>query len=82
MATLQELQAAIGELATKVDEDVAQVAQLIVKVNELIDRINNTPGAPDFAQEVASLQAIRDKLISDNPAVQEAIDAAVPPSNP
>lgn len=80
MATLQELQATIAELQTKVSEDVAQVALLVTKVNDLITRINNGPAAIDYAAEVAAIQAAMGTLGSDNPAIQAAIDAAVPPT--
>jgi chaperonin cofactor prefoldin len=99
MATQQELKDAIAELVTASDQlvvdveaDIAQTAIVITKVNELIVAVQNSGSGPDLTEQVAAvkaetakLQGSTDKLKSDNPALQEAIDAAgavVPPVEP
>lgn len=73
--TQAELQAAIENLSTKVDEDIAQTAAIVTAVNALIAKIQAS-GNGDFTAEVEALAAITAKLTVDNPAVQAAIDAA------
>lgn len=71
--TLDDLREALTALDAKVDEDLAQTAEIIVAVNELLEKIK---AGGDFQAEVDAVSAIITKLTSDNPAVQEAIDAA------
>ena len=73
MATLQELEAKIAELSTKVDEDVAQGAAVITAIQELLKRI---PASTDYQAQVDAVNAIISKVTADNPAIQAAIDAA------
>lgn len=81
MATRQELNAALEEIRTAVDADVAQDLVVVEKINALLEAIRNA-GNTDFQEEVDALRAATTKLSSDNAAVQAALDSAVPPTNP
>jgi predicted nucleic acid-binding Zn-ribbon protein len=76
--TLQDLKDAIQEVSTAVDADVEQTTKVVEAVNALIKKIEET-GSTDFEAEVTALKTATSKLASDNAAVQEAIDKAVPP---
>lgn len=70
MATLDDLNAALGTLTTA-------VAALPAPVNALIAAINNHPAATDFASQVAQVQAAL-KTVSDETAAAAA--ALTPPA--
>lgn len=73
--TMEELKEAITALDAKVDEDLAQTAAIIAAVNKLIEKLDGN--VPTDAQEAFdAVVAITNKVVSDNPSVQAAIDAA------
>ena len=74
--SIEELREAITLLETKVDEDVTQTVAIVTAVNALIAKLEGTVITPDFQAEFDALVAITNKVVSDNPAVQTAIDAA------
>lgn len=73
MATLEELNAKIAELSTKVDDDVTQGAAVISAIQALLQRL---PASPDYQAQIDAVNAIIGKVTADNPAIQAAIDAA------
>lgn len=79
---IEALNAKIAELNAAVAQDIAQVALLVTKVNDLIAIIGNTPNTPDFTAQIAAIQEAIGTIASDNPAIQAALDATVPPANP
>lgn len=74
-ATLQDLRTALALLDTKIDEDLAQTVAIVTAVNALIAKLGAAL-SPDVQAEVNAITALTSKLVSDNPAVQAAIDAA------
>ncbi len=74
-ATLQDLRTALALLDTKIDEDLAQTVAIVTAVNALIAKLGSAL-SPDVQAEVNAITALTSKLVSDNPAVQAAIDAA------
>lgn len=81
MSTLQELQAAIAEIETAVEADVAQDLIVVQKINELIAKITSGGQAANYQPQIDAVKTASAKLAGDNAAVQAAIDTAVP-SNP
>jgi predicted transcriptional regulator len=79
--TLADLQAAITAIGEAVAADVAQDLKVVEAINALIAKIEAL-GNPDLTAEVQALATIASQLTSDNAAVQEAIDKAVPPVTP
>lgn len=79
--TLADLQAAIEQISTAVDADVAQDVKVLEAIEALIKKIEES-GNTDFTAEVTALSKIAEKLSSDNDAVQAAIDKALPPPPP
>lgn len=77
--TLADLQAAITAIGEAVAADVAQDVKVVEAINALIAKIESL-GNTDLTEEVQALAAIANQLSSDNAAVQEAIDKAVPPT--
>lgn len=75
-ATLQDLQDAITAVGVAVAADATQDQGVITAIEALIAKINASPAAPDFSNEVAALSAVISTLQSSNATVQAELDKA------
>lgn len=74
--TLTDLQAAITAVAEAVAADAAQDQLVIAAIEALIAKINASPAAPDFTNEVAALGAAVSALVSSNTGITTELDKA------
>ena len=75
-ATLEELQAAITAVSDAINQDAAQDQLVIAAIEALIAKINASPAAPDFTNEVAALGAAVGILTTSNQGIQAELDKA------
>lgn len=74
-AQMNDLRNVMTILDAKLDADILQTAAIITAVNSLIAKLG-TALSPDVQAEVDAIVAMTTKIMSDNAAVQAAIDAA------
>lgn len=74
--TLADLQAAITAVADAVAADAAQDQLVIAAIEALIAKINASPAAPDFSNEVAALAGAVAALQGSNTSIQTELDKA------
>lgn len=77
-ASLQELQDAITAVGTAVTADAAQDQLVIAAIEALIAKINASPAAPDFTNEVSALSAAVTSLQGSNASIQAELDKTTP----
>lgn len=73
-ATQQELQAAITALVQAIADDKTQDQKVITIIETLIAKIQASPAAPDFTQEITALSEAITSLGTSNAAVQTELD--------
>lgn len=74
-AQMNDLRNVMTILDAKLDADLLQTVAIITAVNSLIAKLG-TVLSPDVQAEVDAIVAMTNKIMSDNAAVQAAIDAA------
>lgn len=72
--SLADLQAAITAVSDAVAADAAQDQMVIAAIEALIAKINESPAAQDFTNEVAALSGIVTTLQSSNEAIKTELD--------
>jgi hypothetical protein len=75
-ATLEELQSAITAVTDAINADAAQDQLVITAIEALIAKINASPAAPDYTNEVAALGAAVGILTSSNQGIQTELNKA------
>lgn len=74
--TLADLQAAIVAVGDAVAADAAQDQLVITAIEALIAKINASPVAQDFSNEVQALAAAVTSLQGSNTSIQTELDKA------
>jgi hypothetical protein len=65
------LDAAVSDVSAKADAIKAAVDVIVGTVDAIITKLQDVPSAPDFTQEVQSLQQVSDSLTSETAKVTD-----------
>lgn len=74
--TLEGLKAVIADVKKAVDADAAQDRLVADRIEALLSKIDESPAAQDFTEEVNALREVISTLETSNTGVQAELDKA------